>query len=65
MFKAQTIEQFKIKQFLEQNFYPEGIRSIELLSRNTVRITDRDHETALIICHPGGTVELMAEDSLA
>lgn len=59
MFHANTVEQFKIAKWLEEHFYPEGIRRVELVTRNSVRITDRDHQTALVICKQDGEITLM------
>lgn len=59
MYHAETIEQFKIMKWLEAHFYEEGIRRVELLTRNSVRITDRDFDTALVICRQDGSIELL------
>ena len=65
MFTAQTIEQFKIMEWLEENFAAGSIRRVELLTRNAVRITDRCQDTALVVCRQDGTVELAADDAEA
>lgn len=62
MYHAETIEQFKIMKWLEDSFVPEGIRRVELLTRNSVRITDRDYATALVVCRQDGTIELLDDE---
>lgn len=59
MFYAQTIEQFKIMRWLEESFAPGAIRQVDLLTRNSVRIVDRNFDTALVICRQDGMIELM------
>lgn len=59
LYHAQTIEQFRIKRWLEDNYHPEDLRQVELLTRNSVRITYRNYDTALVVCRPDGTVALL------
>lgn len=59
LYHAQTIEQFRIKKWLEANFAPDALRQVELLTRNSVRVTDRNYDTALVVCRPNGTVALL------
>ena len=61
MLHANTIEQFKIMRWLDEQFMPGGLRQVELLTRNSVRITDRNFDTALVICRQNGTIELVAD----
>lgn len=59
LYHAQTIEQFRIKKWLEANFSPEDLRQVELLTRNSVRITYRNYDTALAVCRQDDTVALL------
>lgn len=59
MFAAQTVEQVKIRKWLEAQVQPDQLRAVEVLTRNAVRITDRYAETALVICRQDGSIEIM------
>lgn len=65
MFMAQTPEQSRIKKWLEEQFQPDEIRSVEIITRNAVRIVDRYHDTALVVCRQDGTVRLVRPDAEA
>lgn len=43
---TQTIAQYKIMQFINQNFQPEALE-IELMDKNTIRGTDRAGESMI------------------
>lgn len=43
MFKADTVEQFKIYEFLCKNFYVEEI-TIDKVDRITLKVTDKNNE---------------------
>lgn len=45
--KVQTIEQYHIMKWLEQNFYTEVLK-VTLIDKATVRIEDRNGETATV-----------------
>ena len=62
---AQTPEQSRIKKWLEEQFQPDEIRSVEIITRNAVRIVDRYHDTALVVCRQDGTVRLVRPDAEA
>lgn len=65
MFIAQTPEQGKIRTWLEEQFQPDELRSAEIVTRNAVRIMDRYHDTALVVCRQDGTVRLVRPDAEA
>lgn len=65
MFIAQTVEQIKICAWLEKQFQPDEIRSVETVAKNAVRIVDRYHDTALVVCRQDGTVRLVRPDAEA
>lgn len=65
MFVAQTAEQVKIRAWLEEQFQPDELRSVEIVTRNAVRIMDRYHDTALVVCRQDGTVRLVRPDAEA
>lgn len=65
MFIAQTPEQSKIKKWLEEQFQPDELRSVEIVTRNAVRIMDRYHDTALVVCRQDGAIEIVADDAEA
>lgn len=48
MMRVNTVEQYKIMQFLEANFAP-GVLEIELLCRNKIGITDRVGDSAVFV----------------
>ena len=45
--KANTVEQYHILQWLEQNFYIDALK-ITLVDKAAVRIEDRNGETAIV-----------------
>lgn len=59
MFTAQTSEQRKLRKWLEGQFQSDEIRSVEVVTRNAVRIVDRDYDTALVVCRQDGTIRLI------
>ena len=61
MFTAQTIEQVKIRRWLEAQVQPDQLQAVEVLTRNAVRITDRYADTALVVCRQDGSIEIMAD----
>lgn len=65
MYQANTVEQFKIRNWLENNFDVPHLRQVELLSRNTVRITDREGAMAIVYCDKVGVVHLESIDETA
>lgn len=65
MFIAQTPEQSKIKKWLEEQFQPDELRSVEIVTRNAVRIMDRYHDTALVVCRQDSTIEIVSDDAEA
>lgn len=46
MMKVETVEQFKIMQFLDKNFDLRFVK-IELVFRNTIQLTDCNNDTAI------------------
>lgn len=44
--KVDTVEQFKILEFLKENFQLEHLK-IELLNRNVIQVTDENNESML------------------
>lgn len=65
MFIAQTPEQSRIKKWLEEQFQPDELRAVEIVTRNAVRIVDRYHDTALVVCRQDGTIRLVRPDAEA
>lgn len=65
MFVAQTPEQGKIRKWLEGQFQPDEIRAAEVVTRNAVRIVDRYHDTALVVCRQDGAIEIISDDAEA
>lgn len=65
MFIAQTAEQAKIHAWLEEQFQPDELRAVEIVTRNAVRIVDRYHDTALVVCRQDGTIRLVRPDAEA
>lgn len=54
MMKVNTVEQYKILEYLEENFYTENLE-IKLLDRNIVGITDQNGDR-LIFKYVNGKV---------
>ena len=65
MLSAQTPEQSRIKKWLEEQFQPDELRAVEVVTRNVVRIMDRYHDTALVVCRQDGTIEIVSDDAEA
>ena len=65
MFIAQTAEQVKIRAWLEEQFQLDELRAAEIVTRNAVRIMDRYHDAALVVCRQDGTIEIVADDAEA
>lgn len=65
MFIAQTTEQQKLLRWLEEQFQPDEIRSVETVAKNAVRIVDRYHDTALVVYRQDGTIRLVRPDAEA
>lgn len=65
MFIAQTVEQIKIRAWLEEQFQPDELRAAEIVARNAVRIMDRYHDAALVVCRQDGAIEIVSDDAEA
>ena len=65
MLTVQTAEQTKIRAWLEEQFQPDELRAVEIVTRNAVRIVDRYHDTALVVCRQDGTIRLVRPDAEA
>ena len=65
MFIPQTAEQPKIRASLEEQFQPDELRAVEIVTRNAVRIMDRYHDAALVVCRQDGTIEILSDDAEA
>lgn len=65
MFIAQTAEQAKIRAWLEKQFQPDEIRSVETVAKNAVRIVDRNYDSSLVVCRQDGTIEIVSDDAEA
>ena len=65
MFIAQTAEQAKIRAWLEKQFQPDEIRSVETVTKNAVRIVDRNYDSSLVVCRQDGTIEIVSDDAEA
>lgn len=63
MFIAQTPEQSRIKKWLEEQFQPDEIRSVEVVTRNAVRIVDRNYDSAMVVCRQDRTIQLVRPDA--
>ena len=63
MFTAQTAEQAKIRAWLEKQFQPDEIRSVEVVTRNAVRIVDRNYDSAMVVCRQDRTIQLVRPDA--
>lgn len=62
MFIAQTLEQGKIRKWLEGQFQPDEIRSVETVAKNAVRIVDRNYDSSMVVCRQDGTIRLVRPD---
>ena len=65
MFIAQTAEHAKIRVWLEEQFQPDELRAVEIVTRNAVRIMDRYHDAALVVCRQDGAIEIVPDDAEA
>lgn len=65
MFNAQTPEQGKLRKWLEEQFQPDEIRSVEIVTRNAVRIVDRNYESSMVVYQQDGTIRLVCPDAEA
>lgn len=63
MFIAQTPEQGKIRKWLEEQFQPDEIRSVETVAKNAVRIVDRNYDSSMVVCRQDGTIRLVRPDA--
>lgn len=59
MMQGDTPELRRIIRWLEGQFEPDQLESVERVTKNAVRITDRWGDTALVICRQDGDVEMM------
>ncbi|MCC2258143.1 hypothetical protein AAAT94_00580 [Intestinimonas aquisgranensis] len=65
MFIAQTTEQQKLLRWLEEQFQPDEIRSVETVAKNAVRIVDRNYDSTMVVCRQDGTIRLVRPDAEA
>ena len=65
MFIAQTTEQQKLLRWLEDQFQPDEIRSVETVAKNAVRIVDWNYDSAMVVCRQDGTIRLVRPDAEA
>lgn len=65
MFIAQTAEQAKIRAWLEDQFQPDEIRSVETVAKNAVRIVDRNYDSSMVVWRQDGTIRLVRPDAEA
>ncbi len=63
MFMAQTSEQSRIKKWLEEQFQPDEIRSVETVAKNAVRIVNRNYDSSMVVCRQDGTIRLVRPDA--
>lgn len=63
MFIAQTTEQKKLLRWLEEQFQPDEIRSVETVAKNAVRIVDRNYDSSMVVCRQDGTIRLVRPDA--
>lgn len=63
MFIAQTPEQRKIRKWLEEQFQPDELRTAEIVTRNAVRIVDRNYDSSMVVCRQDGTIRLVRPDA--
>ena len=59
MMQGDTPELRRIIRWLEGQFEPDQLESVERVTKNAVRITDRWGDMALVICRQDGDVEMM------
>ena len=60
---AQTPEQSRIKKWLEEQFQPDELRAVEIVTRNAVRIVDRNYDSSMVVCRQDGTIRLVRPDT--
>ena len=63
MFMAQTSEQSRSKKWLEEQFQPDEIRSVETVAKNAVRIVNRNYDSSMVVCRQDGTIRLVRPDA--
>ena len=63
MFIAQTTEQQKLLRWLEEQFQPDEIRSVETVAKNAVRIVNRNYDSSMVVCRQDGTIRLVRPDA--
>ena len=63
MFTAQTSEQRKLRKWLEGQFQPDEIRSVETVAKNAVRIVNRNYDSSMVVCRQDGTIRLVRPDA--
>jgi len=56
--KANSIEQYRILQWLEQRFFTTHLE-IELIDRNNIKITDENKNSAIITYSTDGTISFI------
>ena len=62
---AQTPEQRKIRKWLEEQFQPDELRAVEIVTQNAVRIVDRNYDSSMVVCRQDGTIRLVRLDAEA
>ena len=65
MLNIQTPEQSRIKKWLEKQFQPDEIRSVETIAKNAVRIVDRNYDSSMVVCRQDGNIRLVQTDAEA
>ena len=61
-YQAQTVEQFHIMKWIQENFRDEGLLGVQLIDRDHVRILDRTGGQA-ILSYRNGEVTLREIDA--
>jgi len=56
--KVNTIEQYKVLEFIKANFYVEAI-TVEIVDKFTLKVTDKNNETALFRLNDDGEVAIV------
>ena len=59
MYQLSTPELRTVMRWLEKQFDPDQLLGAEVVTKNTIRITDSTGDRALAICRQDGTVELV------
>ena len=55
--------QQKLLRWLEEQFQPDEIRSVETVAKNAVRIVDRNYDSSMVVCRQDGTIRLVRPDA--